>query len=107
MKTEIQNPRTIEILKNLPKPDRYPTIEELDATCAQDAAWFEKHLGPDVPRITPRGRPKNHAKTAKSLVKAVRLKESVWESLKARAKEEHLTTNAALQLAILDWLERA
>lgn len=102
--TEIQNPRLEEILKSLPKPDRYPTIDELDAMCEKEAAWAEKNYGPDVPRLTPRGRPRKSAKVEKSTVKAVRLKASVWEALRDRAVEQHMTTNAALQHAILDWL---
>jgi hypothetical protein len=47
--------KTYHSLAELPKT--YVPLEVAKRTLARDAAWFEKHLGPDVPRVA---RPQRH-----------------------------------------------
>ncbi len=100
-----------------PKPKVYRSVAEIPAhhfvpvaeimkSYDAEVAWAEKHYGPDVPPLTPRGRPRRGVKTEPSKVHAVRIKESAWQAFCAKAKAAGLTANAALQLALRDWTSR-
>ena len=93
--------KTYRSLAELPKV--YVPLEEAKRTLARDAAWFEKHLGPDVPRITRRGRPRKGVKVEPGKIRSLRIPDSAWRALESRAKSEGLSTNAAVRLAVLSW----
>ena len=84
-------------------PDVYVPLEEAKRTLTRDAAWFEKHLGPDVPRIARPGRPPKGTKVEPGKIRSLRIPDSAWRALQTRAKASGLSTNAALRLAVLSW----
>jgi|BarGraNGADG00212_2_1021979.scaffolds.fasta_scaffold147889_1 hypothetical protein len=89
-------------------PAVYVPLQELRRAQAADAAWFEKHLGPDVPPLLlrPRGRPKKGTPPAKSTSRTVRMADAAWETAGALAKKIGVSRNAVLQLAVLDMAGR-
>ena len=93
--------KTYRSLAELPKV--YVPLEEAKRTLTRDAAWFEKHLGPDVPRITRPGRPRKGVKVEPGKIRSLRIPDSAWRALESRAKSEGLSTNAAVRLAVLSW----
>ncbi len=87
-------------------PHRYVPIEELEKNLDADAAWAEKHYGPNVPRITPRGRPRKGTAVEAGAVHTVRVPDSLWKAAKRKAERMGLTSNAAVQLALRAWMEQ-
>jgi len=97
------------ILHSLSDPSIvYVPLDEARASHAADAAYFDKHLGPDVPArlVRPRGRPKKGTPTAKSTSRTVRMADAAWETAGALAKKIGVSRNAVLQLAVLDMAGR-
>ena len=90
-------------------PAIFVPLEEARASHAADAAWFEKHLGPDVPArlIRPRGRPKKGTAPAKSTSRTVRMADSAWDTAGALAKRIGVSRNAVFQIAVMKLAERA
>jgi hypothetical protein len=97
--------KTYRSLAEVPKV--YVPLEKAKRTLAHDAAWFEKNLGPDVPRITRRGRPPKGAKVEPGRVQSLRILDSTWRALQKQAKASGLSTNTAVRLAVLSWTERS
>ena len=96
-----QTKKTYRSLAELPKA--FVPVDEAKRTRAKDAASIEKRFGPDVPRITRRGRPPKGEKVEPGRVRSLRIADSTWRVLKKQAKASGLTTNAAVQLAVLTW----
>jgi hypothetical protein len=85
-------------------------LEELKARQETDAAWAEgafkgdERLGTAI-RIQ-RGRPRAGDPAAPTVVKAIRLPETLLKQLQTRAKAEGLSLNALLQMAAAEYLVR-
>lgn len=100
--------RSRKTYRSLPElPKTFVPLEEAKRTQAKDAAWFEKHLGPDVPRVTRRGRPPKGTKVEPGRVRSLRIPDSTWRALQERAKASGLSTNTAVRLAVLSWTEHS
>ena len=84
----------------------YPRVAELEKNFVKEAAWADARYGPHLPRLTKPGRPPKGASVEKTQPHSVRVADRVWRSLKKKAKTQGLSTNAALQLAAMEWLER-
>jgi hypothetical protein len=97
--------KTYGALSELPKV--YVPSEAAKRAVDRDTAWIERHLGPDVPRITRPGRPRKGTKVEAGKVRSVRVADSVWDALRASAEATGLSTNAALRLAVLSWTRDA
>ncbi|WP_243383823.1 hypothetical protein [Geothrix alkalitolerans] len=85
-------------------------LDVLQVRQEADAAWAERAfrggeaLGAPI-RIQ-RGRPKAGESPAPTVVKAIRLPETLLEQLQTRAKAEGLSLNALLQTAAAEYLMR-
>lgn len=88
-------------------PRVYVPVEEVMKNYAAEAAEADRRYGPHVPPLTPRGRPRKGTKVEGSKVHSVRLGVSVWAVLERKAKALRITPNAAVQLAVREWAERA
>jgi hypothetical protein len=97
--------KTYRSLAELPKT--FVPVEEAKRTQAKDAAWIEKRFGPDVPRITRRGRPPKGEKVQPGRIRSLRIPDATWRALQRQAKASGLSTNAAVQLAVLSWTEHS
>lgn len=97
--------KTYRSLGELPKT--FVSLEEAKLTQAKDAAWIEKRFGPEVARITRRGRPPKGAKVEPGRVRSLRISDSTWRALQRRAKAAGLSTNTAVRLAVLSWTEHS
>jgi len=86
---------------------KYPSVAELERNFAKEAAWADARYGPHVPRLTRPGRPRKGAAVEKTQPHSIRVTERVWVSLGKKAKTRGLSTNAALQLAAMEWLQRS
>jgi hypothetical protein len=84
----------------------YPSVAELEKSFAKEAAWADVRYGAHVPRLTRPGRPRKGATVEKTQPHSIRVPDRVWVSLRKKAKTRGLSTNAALQLAAMEWLER-
>jgi hypothetical protein len=84
----------------------YPSIAELEKNFAKEAAWADARYGPHVSRLTKPGRPRKGAAVEKTQPHSIRVTERVWLSLRKKAKTRGLSTNAALQVAAMEWLQR-
>ena len=93
--------KTYRSLAELPKV--YVPLDEAKRTRERDAAWIEMRLGPGVPRITSPGRPRKGTVVEAGRVHSIRVPDSDWEALQARAKAAGLSTNTAIRLAVLSW----
>jgi hypothetical protein len=88
-------------------PTKRPTIAEMEATLDREAAWAEAHYGPQVMgRITGRGRPRKGVEIEPTVPHSIRIQPSLWGLVKAKAKELGISTNAAFQLAVIEWAGR-
>jgi hypothetical protein len=85
---------------------KYPGVAELEKNFAKEAAWADARYGPHVPRLTKPGRPRKGSAVEKTQPHSIRVTERVWLSLGRKAKTRGLSTNAALQLAAMEWLQR-
>ena len=85
-------------------------LEALRARQEADAAWAERAFKGEealgVPIRLQRGRPKAGDPAAPTVVKAIRLPETLLQQLQARAKTEGLSLNALLQMAAAEYLVR-
>ena len=84
---------------------KYPSVGQLEKNFVKELAWADARYGPHVPRLTRPGRPRKGATVEKTQPHSVRVTERVWLSLSKKAKARGLSTNAALQLAAMEWLE--
>jgi hypothetical protein len=88
-------------------PHQYVPLEELEKNLDRDASYAEKHFGPDVPRLIPRGRPRKGTVVEAGKVHTVRVPGSLWNAAKCQAERLGLSPNAAVQLALRAWTEQA
>jgi hypothetical protein len=84
----------------------YSSVAELEKNFAKEAAWADARYGSHVPRLTKPGRPRKGSIVEKTQPHSIRVTEWVWLSLRKRAKTRGLSTNAALQVAAMEWLQR-
>lgn len=84
----------------------YPRVADLEKDFAKEAAWADARYGPHVPRLTRPGRPRKGTTVEKTQPHSIRVTERVWVSLGRKAKKQGLSTNAALQLAAMEWVHR-
>jgi hypothetical protein len=96
--------KTYRSLAELPKI--FVPLGEAKRTQAKDAAWIEKRFGPEVLRITRRGRPPNGTKVEPGRVRSLRIPDSTWRALQERAKASGLSVNTAARLAVQSWTDR-
>ncbi len=87
-------------------PPVYVPVEAIEKNFEREAARADRRYGPHVPPLVPRGRPRKGAKVEKSSSHSVRMAESVWKATRRRAKTLGITTNAAVQLAVIEWSHR-
>lgn len=85
---------------------KYPTVADLEKNFRREAEWADAAYGPHVPRLTKPGRPRKGVKIARTRPHSVRVPDSVWHRLASKARKRGLSTNAALQLAAIEWIER-
>ena len=85
-------------------------LETLQARQETDAAWAERAFRGKEALGTPiriqRGRPRAGDPATPTVVKAIRLPETLLEQLQTRAKAEGLSLNALLQMALAEYLVR-
>jgi hypothetical protein len=85
-------------------------LEVLRARQEADAAWAERAFRGEEALGTPiriqRGRPRAGDPAAPTVVKAIRLPETLLKQLQTRAKAEGLSLNALLQTAAAEYLVR-
>ena len=85
-------------------------LETLRARQETDAAWAERAFRGEEVLGTPiriqRGRPRAGESAAPTVVKAIRLPETLLKQLQTRAKAEGLSLNALLQMAAAEYLVR-
>ena len=87
-------------------PPAYVPLDELRASHAADAAWFEKHLGPEVPaQLLRPGRPRKGAKTEPTKPHSVRIEDTVWSAVAKKAERLGISVNAAIRQAALIWAQ--
>lgn len=87
-------------------PPVYVPFEEVEKNFRKEAAAADRRYGPDVAALVPRGRPRKGAVVERSTSHSVRMAESVWDSARHRANALGITTNAAVQLAVIEWTRR-
>ncbi len=92
-------------MKKRTKED-YARIADLEKDFGKEAAWADARYGSHVARITKPGRPKKGIKIETTQPHSIRVPDRVWRSLQMRAKENGLSTNAALQLAAMEWVAK-
>lgn len=83
---------------------KYTPVEELERNFEREAAWADARYGADVPRLTRPGRPRKGSKVERTSPHSIRVADSVWSSLRRKAKTRGLSANAALQLAAMEWV---
>lgn len=85
-------------------------LQTLKARQEADAAWAERAFRDGEALGTPiriqRGRPRAGESAAPTVVKAIRLPETLLKQLQTRAKAEGLSLNALLQMAAAEYLVR-
>ena len=69
------------------------------------ALWEMPEI-PDDAVLLRRGHP-GKGKSRKTVVRSVRLPESVWKELEAKAEEKDMNLHQAMRAALLAWLRRA
>jgi hypothetical protein len=68
------------------------------------ALWEMPELASDVVLLR-RGNP-GKDKSRATVVRSVRLPESIWKQVEAKAKSRHLNVHQAMRAALLGWLQR-
>ncbi|MGE5346443.1 MAG: hypothetical protein ACM3JH_10845 [Acidithiobacillales bacterium] len=86
--------------------ERYARVPDLEKDFAKEAAWADARYGPNVARLTKPGRPKKGTKIKATQPHSIRVPDRVWRSLQKKARSRGLSTNAALQLAAMEWVAR-
>jgi hypothetical protein len=66
------------------------------------ALWEMPELAPGAVLLR-RGHP-GRGKSRKTVVRSVRLPESVWREIEAKAESKHLNVHQAMRAALLRWL---
>ena len=84
----------------------YATVAELEKNFEKEAASADARYGSNVLRLTKPGRPKKGTKVEGTEPHSVRVAGLVWRSLQKKAKAKGLSTNAALQLAAMEWVSK-
>lgn len=84
-------------------PPVYVPVEKIEKNFKREAAAADRRYGPHVRPPIPRGRPRKGARIEKSSSHSVRMSESVWDAARVRAKALGISTNAAVQLAVVEW----
>jgi len=88
-------------------PNLKPTKEELEKNFDQEAAWTEANFGPQVAgRLTRPGRPRKGSNIEPTQPHSLRVQDSIWQAVTAKASKAGLTVNQAAQLALLEWARR-
>ncbi len=87
-------------------PPVYVPVDEIEKNFKREAAAADRRYGPHAPPLVPRGRPRKGATVEKSTSHSVRMAESVWDAARMRARTLGITTNAAVQLAVIEWTAR-
>ena len=89
------------------KTPKRPTLAELEAHHEAEAAWAELHFGPHIPgRLTKPGRPAKGILIEPTRPHSVRVQDSIWQALAAKAQNAGLSVNQAAQLALLEWARK-
>ena len=84
-----------------------PTTADLEANFDKESAWAEKNYGPQVlGRLTRPGRPPKGASIEPTQPHSLRVQESIWQALAAKAKVAGITVNQAAQIALIEWAKR-
>jgi hypothetical protein len=77
------------------KPKRVlPTVADVERQAPAVAKWVSENVGPDVPALIKRGRPKKDEKVEPMVVKSVKVRPSVWKRLESMARKHGQTVNA-------------
>ena len=85
-----------------------PSLEEVKANYAQVVAEVEAELGPQVPaRLVGRGRPRKGIQVEATHTHSLRLADSVWQSMAAKARASGISLNQAASLALMEWASLA
>ena len=92
--------------RNSKKGRRFASVAELEKNFAKEAAWADARYGPNVARLTKPGRPKKGTRTETTQPHSVRVADRVWRSLQKKARARGLSTNAALQVAAMEWVAK-
>lgn len=69
------------------------------------ALWEMPELGDDAVLLR-RGRP-GKGESRKTVARSVRLPESIWKEIEAKADSKDLNVHQAMRAALLQWLRRA
>lgn len=84
-----------------------PTPAALEAHFDKESAWAEKTYGPQVlGRLTRPGRPPKGVSIEPTQPHSLRVQESIWQALTAKAKVAGITVNQAAQIALIEWAKR-
>jgi hypothetical protein len=102
-KTKIRNPFYEEIQRNgividVQRPGEDPNAPSRNPYYAHIRAAGGVH-------IYPPGRPRRGEPRRPTVVKSVRLPPEVWKQVRAQAKRERISLNAAMRQAALIWLQ--
>ena len=82
-----------------------PTVEELLAGFDEEVARVEAKFGPQVHgRIVRPGRPRKGTVTEPNGTHSLRVPDSVWDAMKAKAALAGVSLNQAANLAMLEWV---
>ena len=84
----------------------YARVADLEKNFEKEAAWADARYGPQVARLTKPGRPKKGTKIEPTRPHSIRVPDRLWQRLRKKASTHGLTTNAALQLAAMDWVAK-
>jgi len=81
-----------------------PTVEELLAGFDAEVARLEAKFGPQVPgRMVRPGRPRKGTRMEPTGTHCLRVPDSVWNAMKAKAEAAGVSLNQAANLAMLEW----
>lgn len=69
------------------------------------ALWEMPEIRPDTVMLR-RGRP-SRGEVRKTVVKSIRLPETIWKEVEERARAKHLNLHQAMRSALLNWLKQA
>lgn len=87
-------------------PPVFVPVKKVEKNFGREAAEADRRYGPHVPPLVPRGRPRKGVKVEKSATHSVRMPKFVLGAARVRARSLGITTNAAIQLAVIEWTDR-